>query len=303
MRPLASRSFLLAAMLVAATAAACSSSAQSSDFGAAVPNNSASGGTGGSGDAATGISPGASDAGVASADQGNPLCDVVGGSACIPDDDAPPASNKCSSGLDGGGVGGSAPTDDGGYDAGPSPIACHVTLDPSTTETSAQCTAAGAGTNGVQCLGSDDCAAGFECVGSPGVCRHYCCGIRGSCQSNFFCDVQSETSAESVKVPVCEPVHSCQLLGADNMCAAGETCAIVNDNDGTTSCVSVGPANVGESCDATHCGKDLACLGDVGARKCFALCLKAKSTCDSSETCAGAAPLFQGVNSGIGICQ
>ncbi|MEO8875480.1 MAG: hypothetical protein ABI461_07835, partial [Polyangiaceae bacterium] len=233
----------------------------------------------------------------------NPLCGVsIGGSGnCLPDSDAPPASNKCSSGLADAGVTTSAP-DGGSYDAGPSTIACHVKSDP-TTVVAPVCTAAGQGGNGAQCLGSDDCAAGFECVGSPGVCRHYCCSLPAKCENGFYCDVQSEASSGSIKIPVCEPVHSCQLMGADTMCIVGETCAIVNDDDGTTSCVDVGPAHVGQDCNATHCGKDLVCLGDVGSRKCFALCNKAKPNCDSTQTCMGSAPLFQGVNSGIGICQ
>jgi hypothetical protein len=43
------------------------------------------------------------------------------------------------------------------------------------------------------------------------------------------------------------PVRQCALLGEG--CAKGvETCAVVAD-DGTTSCVGIGPARVGESCD------------------------------------------------------
>jgi hypothetical protein len=124
-----------------------------------------------------------------------------------------------------------------------------------------------------------------------------------TCDTNFFCDIQAETSAGSVKIPVCEPVQPCQLMGGDAMCGAGETCGIVNDDDGTTSCLSIGPANVGESCDDTHCKKDAVCLGELGSKKCFALCNKTTPNCDSDQTCMGAAPLFQGANSNIGVCQ
>ncbi|MEO8797745.1 MAG: hypothetical protein ABI551_07665, partial [Polyangiaceae bacterium] len=80
-----------------------------------------------------------------------------------------------------------------------------------------------------------------------------------------------------------------------------ETCGIVNDDDGTTSCVQIGPAKVGESCDETHCGRNLTCLGAEGARKCVALCDKSKSNCSASQTCVGSAPLIHDM--GIGVCQ
>jgi hypothetical protein len=256
------------------------------------------------GDAGTTAFGGAEDASVASASKYNPLCHTGSGSSCVPDDTAPPVSNACNLGLDAG-VSVTPPTDGGAYDAGPSPIACHVAVDTTSAsgDLTAVCTASGGGGNGAQCLGSADCAAGFECVGSPGVCREYCCTLPGTCGANFFCDVQEETSAGSVKVPVCEPVQPCQLMGGDAMCGTGETCGIVNDDDGTTSCVSAGPADVGNDCNDTHCKKDLVCLGDIGSKKCLALCDKAHPQCDSGETCTGAAPLFQGQNSGIGVCQ
>ncbi len=92
-------------------------------------------------------------------------------------------------------------------------------------------------------------------------------------------------------------------MGGDVMCGQGETCGIVNEDDGTTSCLSAGPADVGEDCDDTHCKKDLVCLGDIGSKKCFALCNKLHPSCDATETCTGAAPLFQGDNSDIGVCE
>ena len=301
MRPFRSTSLLLAAFALVIGAAACSAATDAS--GEAFP------GSGGVGDATPepedsggGSLAAANDAGPNGAIQNNPLCHVPAGSACLPDDTAPPASNKCGVDLDGGG-GGGTPLD-AGLDAGPSPIACHVTLDPTSTITAPACAPSGTGMNGAQCLGSDDCAAGFECVGSPGVCRRYCCGIpTTTCDTNFFCDIQTETSAGSVKIPVCEPVQPCQLMGGDVMCGQDETCGIVNDDDGTTSCLGVGPADVSESCDDTHCKKDLVCLGDIGSKKCFALCDKTHPSCSSSETCKGAAPLFQGVNYNVGVCQ
>jgi hypothetical protein len=291
--------FVLVASAIGAGACSVSTSGGSS-------YDSTSGGTDGSptigSDAGTATFAGPDDAGTAAASLYNPLCHV--GTPCIPDDTAPPVSNTCN--LPDAGLSiGIGSTDGGDDDAGPSPIACHVTLDNSAATDTAQaiCTPAGIGGNGAACIASTDCAAGFECVGSPGVCRQYCCTLPATCGANFFCDVQNETSAGSVKVPVCEPVQECQLMGGDTMCGVDETCGIVNDNDGTTSCEDVGPADVGQACDDTHCKKDLVCLGDVGSKKCLALCDKAHPNCASGKTCMGAAPLFTGPNAGVGVCQ
>jgi hypothetical protein len=301
MRSFRSTSVVFAVLGIALGAAACSAATDAAD------GSDNSTGTGGDGsnmpapDSGVTTFTGVGDASPASASLYNSLCHFVQGvSPCKPDDTAPPPSNTCSAGDDAGA--GTPPTIDGG-DAGPSPIACHVTLDSASTDTAPACTSSGTGGNGAQCLGSLDCAAGFECVGSPGVCRRYCCTLPGTCDANSFCDVQAETSAGSVKVPICEPVQPCQLMGTDPTCGAGETCGIVNQDDGTTSCLSAGPADVGEDCDDTHCKENLVCLGDVGAKKCFALCSKLHPNCASGETCTGAAPLFQGDNSKIGVCE
>ena len=303
MHSLRSPSVLISAFVIAFGAAACGAAADSSgadSFGA----NSGDGSNTVTADSGAGpVALGPADASIAGASKYNSLCHASSASHCIPDDTAPPESNTCSASLDGG-AGGSAPTADGGdVDAGPSPIACHVALDQASSVSAPACSPSGTGQNGAQCLGSSDCAAGFECVGSPGVCRRYCCTLPGTCDANFFCDVQAETSAGSVEVPICEPVQPCQLMGGDATCGSGETCGIVNDDDGTTSCLSAGPADVGEDCDDTHCKKDLVCLGDIGSKKCFALCDKNHSNCDASKSCMGAAPLFQGVNSEIGVCE
>lgn len=304
MSPFRSTSVAVAAALVlAGSVFACNASTAGSDaFGGSSGGDDTTPTIGS--DASAGTFGGPEDASVASASKYNPLCHTGSGTSCIPDDLAPPVSNACNLGLDAS-VGITPPTDGGVYDAGPSPIACHVAPDPSSAsgDSAPVCTASGTGGNGAQCLGSADCAAGFECVGSPGVCREYCCALPGTCGANFFCDVQEETSAGSVKVPVCEPVQPCQLMGGDAMCGTGETCGIVNDDDGTTSCISAGPADIGNDCNDTHCKQDLVCLGDVGSKKCLALCDKKHPNCASGQTCTGAAPLFQGENSNVGVCQ
>jgi hypothetical protein len=94
------------------------------------------------------------------------------------------------------------------------------------------------------------------------------------------------------------PISGCSLFG---VCPADQTCAIVKD-DGTTSCVEIGPAVAGAACDATHCAAGLTCLGNVGARTCFQLChVDSQTECPTGTTCAGSAQLFKDPQ--FGICQ
>ena len=168
----------------------------------------------------------------------------------------------------------------------------------------------GAGGDGAQCQVSTDCAADFECVGSPGQCRHYCCGGNASCTAatdvttgTTFCDLQPTTQGGR-SVPVCEPVTSCTLLltgTANGSCPSGETCAVVMDN-GTTSCVEIGPVGVGGDCETAHCANGLTCLGSEGNRTCFQLCqVDSPATCPRDTMCTSSAQLF--TNANVGICQ
>src|SRR5205814_1937078 len=97
------------------------------------------------------------------------------------------------------------------------------------------CGAAGAGGDTSACLSSASCATGLECVGASGQCRQYCCDP-ASCDGAHFCDIQPMfDNRDALKVPVCMPVVSCKLLEAcDN---PNETCAVVGDTGGRTSCV------------------------------------------------------------------
>jgi len=189
-------------------------------------------------------------------------------------------------------------------DAAPQPTpACHVVEQTGTdggawvTQT---CTIAGSGQDGAQCQASTDCAATFECVGMPGQCRHYCCAGNTVCDataSPSFCDVQPVVSGK-FNVPVCMPISGCALFGT---CPTNQTCAVVKD-DGTTSCVEVGEAGVGNSCDETHCAAGLTCLGNPGARTCFQLChVDLPADCPAGTTCSGSAQLS--TNPQFGICQ
>lgn len=177
-------------------------------------------------------------------------------------------------------------SDGGSLSFGP---ACR--LSSSGKDVTASCTTAGLGADGDACTVGADCAAGFECVSSPGRCRHYCCdplsckavGQGSTNDMSFFCDIQTQT-ASNVKVPVCLPVQACKLLG--NQCAQNQTCTIVDVVTGTTSCVQIGPAKVGESCETSHCGANLVCLGAPGKRSCQQLCDPTQpNSCPNNQTC------------------
>ncbi len=169
-----------------------------------------------------------------------------------------------------------------------------------------QCASAGKAIDGAKCTDAADCAPSFECtrVGgmAEGQCRHYCCS--GTCNNaassggKTFCDVQF-TRDSSLKVPVCMPVKSCELLKA-GACTPGETCAVVREDDGTTGCVEIGPALVGQSCDEVHCGEGLTCLGKAGARRCLKLCKDGVASCAPGERCLSSPPTFK--DSGLGVC-
>jgi hypothetical protein len=124
-----------------------------------------------------------------------------------------------------------------------------------------------------------------------------------ACQSNQFCDVEPLAFSMATKVPVCMPVHHCELLGTSlTNCPAAETCSVVRE-DGATSCVGIGTAKAGDSCESVHCAAGLACLGVPGKRTCFQLChttsMPPSGECGPNLVCKGGAPLF---TAAFGIC-
>jgi hypothetical protein len=258
------------------------------------------------GDGAALGAPAPADA-AASISVGNPLCFYdyptdaapTGAHTCAPD-----TSSQCAPSDPDAGV--YAPSDDGGEGGAPA-TACHVVP---AGDGYQKCSTAGPGGDGAQCQTGADCAATFECVGSPGQCRHYCCGGNAACDSASgattgptFCDVEA-TTAGGLNVPVCEPVRSCTplLMGSGaGTCPKGETCAVVKD-DGTTSCVPIGTVGIGGDCDVFHCAAELTCLGPVGSRTCFQLCeVDSPTACPFGTTCTSSAQLF--TNANVGICQ
>lgn len=227
----------------------------------------------------------------------SPLCAT---SSCSPDDTkvaslalacglAPPAPDA----GDGG---------DAGYGAG---LACRVLYDEQNNKSAPTCVPAGDAKDGDPCTQGTDCKIGYECVGTPGRCRHYCCApseCNALTQSNtgktYFCDIQPETAAVQVKVPVCIVAQPCELL--KDKCGNGMTCALVDSASGTTSCVATGPAQVGQDCEKTHCAANLNCLGTIGARVCERLC-DTTHPCSSTEQCVYKYPSLK--QQGAGICQ
>lgn len=224
------------------------------------------------------------DVAIAPIAQGSPLCNASEAHGCFPDD-----PRACA-------------TDAGAADAS-APSTCRVEWGSGASIPTATCNAfAGTGVDGAACARSADCASGFECVGSPGQCRQYCCS-QDSCNALIqFCDIQqtaADPSTRTYKVPVCMPLRACTLLSPG--CPADETCGIVAPN-GATSCVALGLAKAGDSCESDHCGGGLACLGDVGTRQCYQLCHTANPTeCMASQKCRTGGAVFP--DPAFGLCE
>jgi hypothetical protein len=235
---------------------------------------------------------------VAAFAKGSPLCHS-NVSGCFPDD----VVNACSFAIDGGVADAAAA---GPYDDDAAVPACHVVMSAATGATptpTTECLPSGLGFTNGACTQASDCAAGHECV-SGGLCRHYCCAGTSACQVNEFCDVQPTAEDPTVIVPVCMPEVPCELLD-DGYCPASQQCSVVRE-DGSTSCVNLGTAQDGDSCDAEHCARGLVCLGAPGSATCAPLCYTSKpdacaGTAKPGRTCVATLPLFH--SSSVGVCQ
>jgi hypothetical protein len=224
---------------------------------------------------------------------GNSMCHASRITGCYPDD----VIDACDPTQDAGSA-------DSGPDAGTAG-GCHVVGEGADQHTT--CLASGYGMNS-SCSKPTDCSAGHECV-RGGTCRHYCCSGNAACSAGQFCDVQPTAQDPNTLVPVCMPQIPCTLLD-DTTCPAGQQCTVVRE-DGSTSCVSIGPAGNGESCDLDRCALGLVCVGAPGTRLCATLCLTADSSPDSSTSarctaigkskCLGSLPLFPDPK--FGVCQ
>ena len=278
-RYLSLRNFL-PSLFVVAILSACGAASESADISRGLPDPTSPtivpAPEGGPRDAG-----GAADAAV-KATVGSPLCRRTA-SDCNPDD----------------GYSSSCTVADAG-DAESDPQSCRVSR---TLGSSPVCAPSGKGVDGDVCSSPSECAAGFDCVDSGANqlrCRHYCCeescSAPGANNRKMYCGIGT---AMGTKIPVCMPVTSCALMTAGS-CQSFETCSIVRD-DGTTSCIQVGPQRVGEACDRDNCAAGLACIGSAGAQKCYKLCREsAAEDCESGERCVGGPPLFK--DGGFGLC-
>jgi hypothetical protein len=230
--------------------------------------------------------------------EGSPLCNASTAAGCYPD--VPTLARAC-------------PIDSGVLALAPeiadASVACRVTADPAGSNAQPMCAPSGDAVAGATCTGSNDCAPGLDCVsggaGGTPICAQYCCMGNPACQSNQFCDVQpvAFSIGMATKVPVCMPLHHCELLGTSTLnCPATQTCSVVRE-DGATSCVGIGTAKAGEPCETVHCAAGLACLGVPGNRACFQLChttsMAPNTECGPNQVCRGGAPLF---TAAYGIC-
>jgi hypothetical protein len=304
-RPLSLALALLAAPVVAA--AGCQAQTFTVADGAPTVSNTDDGGASlwqtaesGAGSSTGGGEPDAK----APAFQGSPLCAAQPPSDCYPDD--PSTAKACDLAPDGGPYNATS-----GYDN--AKLACRVQASPnSAAGVQPVCAPAGTAGDGSWCKSSEECAPTYDCVGA-GTCQRYCCSGNSECLTAEFCDIQTTVATSSIEVPVCMPIHpagGCTLLDPTSCCsgtaACAQTCAVVRE-DGATSCVAVGAAKAGESCDYDHCAAGLVCLGTPGQRLCFQLChvgaTSSSNECSASpqQSCKGGLPLFPDPT--IGICQ
>jgi hypothetical protein len=232
--------------------------------------------------------PQASEASDAMAYLGSPLCQASL-AGCYPDD----MLNAC----DFPHSAANAPDADTDANVNFTP-ACHVVADAAGVHTTCLRSTV-AGMYASTCAQSTECSPGYECV-AGGTCRHYCCSGNSACSENQFCDVQPVAESPTTIVPVCLTLSPCMLLN-DSTCPPSEQCAVVRDN-GATSCVGVGTAKDGDSCNKEHCARGLVCLGALGSRRCAPLCNTVNPVqCGDGGTCVGTLPLFP--NPLVGICQ
>ncbi len=220
---------------------------------------------------------------------GNALCNANPLTGCYPDT----TYDACDLPTDGGAPDASA---DGGMHY---PGSCHVVTEG--TEVVTVCLPSKLqGMYASTCTQSTDCAPGWECM-SGGTCRHYCCGGNSACSDNQFCDVQPTAMDPNTRVPVCLAEFPCTLLDPDS-CLSGQQCSVVKE-DGTTSCVTLGPQGDGQSCEVEHCQAGFVCLGTMGNRACAPLCstVAATNPCTGGRSCIGTLPLFKDAT--VGACQ
>ncbi len=227
----------------------------------------------------------------------------IGGQGGIGTGAGSAGGNAGSSPSGGTGEGGSP-----GEGGAPAALSCKIATEAGVAKS--VCAATGAKLDGEVCGSSAECAEGFGCVltveavneggagpAPVGQCKPFCCGdLDAGCPDvTTFCALQplfdsSSEAAAEVQVPVCVPTKPCTLLGDD--CETGESCTIVRESSGTTSCVPVGD---GTTCQPCPCAEGFICSYQTGT------CLQ---LCDPNlPNCAGEGAICQGgVIASAGVC-
>ncbi|MFO0674729.1 MAG: hypothetical protein U0235_34790 [Polyangiaceae bacterium] len=184
----------------------------------------------------------------------------------------------------------SVPYDAGNANPADGIYACRVARRASANGTiGAQCVAAGAGRDGDACRASADCGPGFECVGSPGQCRRYCCAT--PCGNERVCDKQIVTGNEGLTVPVCMPIHPCKLLGKSCptvMLMRG----ISRRSDRRAHELRRSRRHRPASRASKNCADDHPASAKLERAPLLQLCSKSHSDCPSENKVTGTTPLF-----------
>ena len=197
----------------------------------------------------------------------------------------------------------------------PPKYGCHVQRVPGSPDVPySACGLAGPGGESAPCLTSNDCQAGFGCVGdqNAGLCRKFCCQDANACASGSYCAERplrdatvnglppgASNTSKSLLVPVCIRAENCDL-GAPYPCAKGSQCAcesgtacLVVRSDGTTTCAVPGTGKVGEACP---CAWGHVC--SAATSQCMKLCYTRDSAACGSGRCQAASELPDG----WGVC-
>jgi len=197
----------------------------------------------------------------------------------------------------------------------PPKYGCHVQRVPGSPNVPfSACALAGPGGESAPCLTSNDCQAGFGCVGdqNAGLCRRFCCQDANACESGSYCAERplrdatinalpkgTPDTSKSLLIPVCVRAENCDLgapypcpKGSQCACESGTACLVVR-SDGTTTCAVPGAGKVGEACP---CAWGHVC--SAATSQCMKLCYTRDSEPCGSGRCQAASELPDG----WGVC-
>jgi hypothetical protein len=184
--------------------------------------------------------------------------------------------------------------------------ACRPRFGAGSTSVVPGCEPAGDGRSGASCASSAECARGYFCVPSEGVCRKLCCGRDWSaCDAGESCIRQfSVAFGDRVEyaVDLCYPIDTCDVFAADSCkeesVDAPRECKIV-DPTGAVACTPRSSRRLGDACSPPDvCAQGLSCVAGRCRRLCRAeLC--GEPSCPPEE---GACVHFDRDPAGVGEC-